>query len=1483
MSAPRDMAAGLTSNAVTAVAADANKGAPVHMFDSEASPEEKAASIGRTIKVIGSTNGVTNKELSLDTSRGSITPTITISDVDKSQADEEVAPSQPQSTVSETNNETTPGAIPEKPVPDIPDWYRIGWRAVSGIDNVPNTQEEVDKGILAAFLHEQYYGDWYHNAGVIFFAVITSHFLTLFRMGWGALIVLLAFCTTYYTTSLARVRRRARDDIQRELVKTRLLSESESADWMNHFLDRFWLIYEPVLSRTITASVNQILSVNTPPFLDSLRIEHFSLGSKAPHIDSVRTFPKTPDDIVMMDWAVSFTPSDESELTATEIKKKMNPKIVLNIRLGKGFASAEMPVLLEDINFRGLMRVRLKLTVTFPHIQIVDLCFMEKPLIDYVLKPIGGETFGFDIANIPGLSPFIRDMTHGTLGPMMYDPNVFTLNLEQLLSGAPIDAAIGVLQITLHHARGLKVTKIGGGSPDPYVSLSINHRAEVARTAWRESTSSPTWHETKFLLINSLNDVLTLTLMDYNEHRKDSDLGFATFELSKLKDDATLEGITSPIVKDGKDRGELRFDVSFYPVLVPTKVDGKDEPVPETSAGIVRLTVHQAKDLDISKSLSSDLNPFAKVFLGSSKEPLHNTPRPKHTINPVWESATEFLCSDRASSIIRVDVIDDRDFLNDPVVGHLRVKLNDLLDAKQAGKDWWPLSHCKTGRVRVTAEWKPLNIAGSLQGADHYTPPIGVVRLWMKKATDLKNVEALGGKSDPYVRVLLRNIVMARTDVVDNNLNPEWDQIIYVPVHSSKEVIILGCMDCQILTKDRSLGSVELRVHDLVQRSTEDKNYPYVSTGRKEHTEPLRHDNKDNMFKGQLHFAAEFIPAMFLKDIRFDAPANEIEEAVAASCVAQTDGSTSRSGSEESLALSPSQNDVPANNTFKPTHTKAAKSTDTAITVDSMVSPSSPTGANPESIAEPKYEGAVLTKEELLKSQSGIIVFNLISGQLAKKARLEVLLDEGYWPVVVTPKARSTNAKFNMAGEGFVKELDFGHVWLKLNGANDDEKEDVIAEFKMDVKPFLEQCLDGPKKFTLCDKDGRNESTIEVEAKYVPVNITLEPRESVNNQGILRIDLIEGKGILPADRSGTSDPYAIFTLNGQKIFRSQTKKKTLSPDWNESFEVNILSRVGTCLQVEVFDWNQIEQSKSLGQGSLDLESLEPFQAAPTTVPLSTPKHGPKGEVHVNLMFQPSIIAKTRKTTSTFSSPGRAMTQVGGIPFDTGKGIVHGVGSAGKTVKSIFKREHTPSPSVEVPSDSLSAPTHDPPATQVSKLPDYTFPAADIPRTGIATAPHGMDDAKTHFDCGMLSVTVLAAKDLVGASAGDMVKPYVVIKVGEKEQKTKHTSKTVAPEWDESFKFLIGPDTQSFTANVFDHKTIGKDRLLGEAEIEIWRHLNLTTGTTTMDVWVELREGDGLLRLRLEFEKGRQGSILSAAAPSSSRFTSLRRSTTRERT
>jgi Ca2+-dependent lipid-binding protein len=79
--------------------------------------------------------------------------------------------------------------------------------------------------------------------------------------------------------------------------------------------------------------------------------------------------------------------------------------------------------------------------------------------------------------------------------------------------------------------------------------------------------------------------------------------------------------------------------------------------------------------------------------------------------------------------------------------------------------------------------------------------------------------------------------------------------------------------------------------------------------------------------------------------------------------------------------------------------------------------------------------------------------------------------------------------------------------------------------------------------FILTDmQDESKISSVDIEARYVPVPVKLEPRESINSmlfspavgtflmmytdQGILRVDLIKGGDLIAADRGG----MALHTL-----------------------------------------------------------------------------------------------------------------------------------------------------------------------------------------------------------------------------------------------------------------------------------------------------------------------------------------------------------------
>jgi Ca2+-dependent lipid-binding protein len=686
----------------------------------------------------------------------------------------------------------------------------------------------------------------------------------------------MALCGTYYRTSIRRVRRNFRDDVNREMAKNRLESDNESLEWINSFLVKFWPIYAPVLCDTIIATVDQVLSTSTPAFLDSLRMKTFILGTKPPRLEHVKTYPKAEDDIVLMDWKFSFTPNDTMDLTARQLKNKINPKVVLEVRIGKAMISKGLDVIVEDFAFSGLMRVKVKLQIPFPHVEKIEICFLERPVIDYVCKPLGGDTLGFDINFIPGLEGFITEQIHGNLGPMMYKPNVFPIEIAKMLAGNPVDQAIGVLAVTIYGANGLKNPDKFSGTPDPYAVLSLNSRHELGRTKTVTENANPKWNETIYVIITSFTDALTMQVYDFNEFRKDKELGTATFALDQVEQIHEHENLQLEVMASGRARGVVQADVRFFPVMEGRKLkDGTEEQPPESNTGIARFTVEQAKELDGSKSLVGKLNPYA-VLLLNGKE-IHTTKKLKRTNNPIFpEPSKEVLITDRKAARFGVVIKDDRDLAGDPILGKYQIKVDDMMHMMDKGQEWFNLAGVKTGKAKLSLNWKPVELKGIVGGSGGYITPIGVMRLHIHSAKDLRNVETLG-KSDPYTRVLLSGLLKGRTVTFQNNLNPDWDEVIYVPMHSSREKLTLEVMDEENLGKDRSLGLIELSAADYIK---DGPNGEYeVMENKQLKSEGLRMNARAQP-KGFLKYSCSFYPTMNVADPEEEEEAKKVDEAM---------------------------------------------------------------------------------------------------------------------------------------------------------------------------------------------------------------------------------------------------------------------------------------------------------------------------------------------------------------------------------------------------------------------------------------------------------------------------------------------------------------------------------------------------------------------------------------------------------------------------
>ncbi|KAF2756287.1 tricalbin [Pseudovirgaria hyperparasitica] len=1389
-------------------------GATALQFDPNASPEEKAAQARARIP-----EGVQKEH--------NPKATALVSDVDDGSAKKYDLPPATKSGAITPDNAPTDNAN-GKTKEEEDEWSRVGWAPRFGAlknDDDDGTTLLDHQTWLEGKIDDKFFGDWYHNAGIMVFACLTCWVVGILGGGLGWIFIVGAFCTTYYRTSLRRVRRNFRDDVNRELAKTKLETDHESLEWINSFLVKFWPIYQPILCNTIVQSVDQVLSTATPAFLDSLRLKTFTLGTKPPRMEHVKTYPKAEDDIVLMDWKFSFTPNDVADLTAKQIKTKINPKVVLEVRIGKGMVSKGLDVIVEDMAFSGLMRVKMKLQLPFPHIERIEICFLERPTIDYVCKPLGGDTFGFDINFLPGLESFIMEQVHANLGPMMYDPNVFPIEVAKMLAGNPVDQAIGVVQIQFHGAQGLKNPDKFSGTPDPYAVVSINDRDPLGRTKTAHENTNPRWNETVNIIVTSLRDQLTIGTYDYNEYRKDKELGKANFDLEQLETQPEHENLQLEVLANGRPRGIVQCDIRFFPVLEGRKLEGGvEEPPPESLTGIVKFTVERAKELDHSKSMIGQLNPYAVLLLNGKEVQISK--KLKRTNDPIWPDATkEMLITDRRKAKLGLVIKDDRDIAVDPIVGNYQIKLDDMLDLQAKGHEWYSLAGVKTGRAKMMIQWKPVQMTGALGGSGGYVTPIGVMRLHFINARDLRNVETMG-KSDPYVRVLLSGIEKGRTVTFKNNLNPDWDEVLYVPVHSAREKLVLEVMDQENVGRDRSLGHIELPCADFLRQNSEGE---YEAQENKDPIAGALRSGARGVVKGTLNYTASFYPTEPIID-----PDEEDRESLRGSTDESRpslDGTTNRASTDsirKSIEPARERGSLSRSGTI----TSLRKAGDANGEVD--LAKKLAEGEREQTELEDKPKKVVpklrIDAENIGQYESGLVVFKLIDADLSEAdCYVEIVMDDMAFASYSSSKVRSKKHTFNETGDAMVRELDFSKITLRLieevDRKGEGKESHIIAKLTGNTIDVLRRALYAPTLFTLKDEHGKG-SKITVSLKYIPVKMQLDPSESFNNSGTLRVDVLDAADLPAADRNGYSDPYCKFNLNGKEIFKTKTQKKTLHPAWNEFFEVQVRSRTAAQFDVVVYDWDFGDKADLLGKAAINLDILEPFQAQEVTLGLD----GKSGAVRLKMLFKPDYVTRTRQGSSTFHGTFAAPGKVIGAPVKgvgkgavfVGGGVVKGATFLGRTFRGKKKGENdTDADSINGSANpKISVDDQDPDSPPGSANPQAVTPTNHHRHRsmGAQSISSQMGVSPGGAETGIASFTIVSASEY---PSGSNVRVHVEMKTG-KGDKEVHKTKAIKsrsgdpvtwPDSSETFKVQCAADT-AFKITVKDHSTFGSDDELG---------------------------------------------------------------------
>ncbi len=443
--------------------------------------------------------------------------------------------------------------------------------------------------------------------------------------------------------------------------------------------------------------------------------------------------------------------------------------------------------------------------------------------------------------------------------------------------------------------------------------------------------------------------------------------------------------------------------------------------------------------------------------------------------------------------------------------------------------------------------------------------------------------------------------------------------------------------------------------------------------------------------------------------------------------------------------------------------------------------------------------------------------------------QLEVLMDDMLFPSYTSSKARQRSHKFGETGDAFVRELEMSQITLRLTEKTDNkgegDQDHVIARLKGSTLDTLQKCLYKPTELTMKGTDGAL-SRVTVSLKYLPVKMHLDPSESINNMGSLRVDVLDAADLPSADRNGYSDPYCKFRLNGKEVFKTKVQKKTLHPAWNEFFEVQVNSRAAAEFKCDVYDWDRADRADHLGTTAINLRNLEPFQPTEMGYALD----GKSGTLRLKLLFKPDYVQRSRQGSSTFSGTFAPAGKVVGAPIKgVGKGasfLKRGFTSKtkggqddaimdanGSIVTSIHSDVVSDSSTPQGTPSRTNTAVDDPPKTPTSAQKD----APHVRTKSFGSTFSGPGGTPKVASTGTASLTVISAN---GYPPTADVRVYVKM-VGPKGGKEVHKTKSIkSPTGEveysaehETFKVACTADTQ-FQVAVKDHGLFGGE-LLGD--------------------------------------------------------------------
>ncbi|OUM62853.1 hypothetical protein PIROE2DRAFT_20742 [Piromyces sp. E2] len=672
-----------------------------------------------------------------------------------------------------------------------------------------------------------------------------------------------------------------------------------------------------------------------------------------------------------------------------------------------------------------------------------------------------------------------------------------------------------------------------------------------------------------------------------------------------------------------KPAGSIRMGINYIPLnIFNDNLEGEETSTLFSETGIARIWIYKVTKLE--------KNPNSYCVADIDGNEVVRTNVRKYNNNPSFGTFKDVFVKNFTTAKLTVNV-KCQETGSDSTIGTFSWDLYEIYERikEDPAANWFKLSSkFEEAAINLGVEWKPLviDISSNLQ------KPIGVCRLHVKGARNLKNSETFG-TIDPYVRINLSGKEIGVTDVVDKDINPEWNEVYYLTIRSKNDRIGFEVFDHDDMKSDSKLGKVEMNVSDVCRNVRVNGEQPLLSKAW-ENMNPLpdikmkeneivavsvplfENQMKNQVSKGRIEFDIKYYDFADLSIAEVEEDENKEKEEEKAEDILASEN-TDRTFIDKVIAT---------NLVSGILHAKIYNIKD--LPRDYFF--------NVDVYFEDEPEHVLLSTKKTVKPAKEINVEEIVEGFVRNYMTTKVIF--------AINERNGTSVKRITQYTVPVQRLLLGKVGLK--------------------NPFVHICDDQTTK-------------IKLGIEYEPLNMTLQRSELSPQMGNLTVN-IDQANVMAADNSGTSDPYVKVFLRGKEIKETGKVKKTLNPIWNETFTVPISERMNNKLVFRVYDWNQIGKADFIGEAEVPLYEVYHGEPIKVTIPLyKSNKNSEKvacGDITLGLDFQPAIHnvrmhnrLSNNKTAAKLAGgvAGGVGTVVGGVAGGVGTvvgGVAGGVGS-----------------------------------------------------------------------------------------------------------------------------------------------------------------------------------------------------------------------------